>query len=148
MDTTGPYTVELLSQEKFDLYWPRISKELDTIPHIWSTWWTKDYIREVGMTGQWQVWGIGTEQTITGVIFTQVLTYPARKLFQVVLAFGTGFDEILETIDQVFSNYAKRMDCDLIEIVGRSGWERKLQRLGFKKVTTVVAKRLYPERVN
>ena len=86
----SPFLVELLSNEKFELYWPDIELKLDTVPHIWDCWWTKESIREQTLVGRFQCWTVGDANEVSGVVFSQIIHYPAASILQVFLAFGLG----------------------------------------------------------
>lgn len=140
--------VEMLTPEKFELYWPSISKQLDYIPHVWSIWWTKDYIRQMVMQGLWQCWGVGDGMAITVVTFTQIVNFPANKVFQVILAFGEGIDKALPTLVASYEKFASGMGCTMAEVTGRPGWEAKLRAHGFRRQTVILTRTVEQVRMN
>jgi hypothetical protein len=141
------YVIELLTPEKFDTYWGQIEQQLDTIPHVWEMCWTKDFIRDAAMSGRFQCWTIGSPTLIHGVAFSQIAVYPARSIFQVLILFGAGMDDAVETIDAVLSKFAFERGCEYVEVSGRPGWEQRLKHMGFKKISTTLSKQLYAERM-
>lgn len=140
--------IELLTPEKFGFYWPGIEKQLDTIPHVWELWWTKDFIRDAVECGRFDCWTVGDSSAVRGVVFTQVAIYPANNVLQVLLAFGVGMLDAVEQLDAVISQYAVRRGCGAIEVAGRPGWGPALRGLGFRKVSTVLTKILERERIH
>ena len=95
----SPYMVELLSNEKFELYWPEIEKHLDKVQQIWAQWWTKDSIHDLTLEGRFQCWTVGDKDVALGVVFSQIIHYPAASILQVFLAFGLGMVETVGVID-------------------------------------------------
>lgn len=144
----SPYIVELLSNEKFELYWPDIEQKLDTIPHVWASWWTKESIQELTLNGRFQCWTVGDANEVSGVVFSQIIHYPAASILQVFLAFGLGMVDTIGVIDATLSRFGSANGCQFAEVMGRPGWEPKLREFGFKVPRVTMIKRLEPVRMN
>lgn len=138
----------LLTPPYFDFYWPKISEELDHIPHVWSQWWTKEALFTAVLERRMEVWAVGPKDMFTVILFTQVLNYPASRVLQVFLAFGRGIDEVLPTLDATLDRYASIQGCTSIEVIGRDGWEKKLQSVGFKPSSIVLSRPVIGGLVN
>jgi len=141
------YVVELLNQDKFTQYWPLIERQLDFVPHMWATWWTKQSLYEGVMHERFQCWGVGDNQKITGVIFSQVAMYPANTVFQAFLAFGDGLLEAIDEIEATFEWYCQQRGVTVAEVCGRPGWEAILRRKGFARTGTVLTRKLEDRRL-
>src|SRR5882762_11557156 len=103
--------IEVLTIEKFDLYWPLIERELKTIPQFWEDHWTLEAIYNLTSSGRWQCWGVGLEDIVEVTVFTQVVDFPASKVFQVILAFGRNIDEYIEELNGMFEGFARNSGC-------------------------------------
>lgn len=119
----------IMSQETFVAHWPKISRELDTIKHVWEDYWTKDYLYEATVRGRFLAHGFGSENNIRVVTFSQVVMFPAGNILQVVLAFGNSMKPLIPVMEATFELLAKEYNCKAFEIIGRPGWERFLPRL-------------------
>ena len=139
--------VELLTPEKFVGYWPLIEKQLDFVPQLWALWWTKESLREGVCSGRFQCWGVGSNEVISAVIFSQGAFYPANSVFQAFLAFGDGLIDAIDEIEATFERYCSIRGVSAAEITGRPGWEAILRRKGFARTATVLTKRLKPMRL-
>lgn len=144
----SPYLVELLDAEKFQIYWPDIEKKLDTVQHIWSSWWTKESIHELTIDGRFQCWTVGDKDEVIGVVFSQIIHYPASSILQVFLAFGLGMVDTVGAIDATLSRFGAANGCDWAEVTGRPGWESKLREFGFRQPRVTLMKKLEPIRMN
>lgn len=140
--------VHMLKGEKFESYWPQISHQLDYIPQFWATWWTKDSIREGVLAGRFQCWGVGNVREIKVVTFSQIATYPANKIFQVILAFGEGIDEALPALVATYEKFCFDTGCTIAEVTGRPGWAEKLSRYGFRRQSMVLTRKLPKLEIN
>lgn len=125
--------------ELFVETWPHIVQELDKIPHVWEPWYTKQHIFNSVLAGQFQVWGAGDNGSVKIVLFTQIVFYPAAKVLQGILVLGNSLDGCADAIWAATEKFAREHDCDRIEVLGRAGWERKLSRFGFRKVSVVLS---------
>ena len=142
------YVAELLSEDKFILYWPKISRELDKVPHIWQDWWTKDSIYRFTTEGRFQCWAVGTEEVVLGVLFSQVTAYPKQTVLQVFMAFGEGMLDMVDALEATFHRYAVIRRCTRVEITGRPGWESELRKKGFRRTSTTIARAIQPMEMN
>lgn len=148
MITPDQSRVELLTNEKFDLYWPRIAQELNTVPHIWNERWTIESIQELTLEGRFQCWAAGNENEINSIMFSQISNYPATRVLQIFLAFGTGMLDSLDVLHAACERFAVFHGCEFIEVVGRPGWEPKLRTLNFEKKGVVLSKMVHQTKVN
>lgn len=136
----APMEVELLTADKFVVYWPMIEKELDRVPHIWDTWWTKDTLYDAATHGRFQVWAVGPEDQVRLVLFTQVAWYPANRILQSVCMLGNSFDECAPVLEAALTRYAIAHECAFMEVTGRPGLERALAPYGMRRCGVVLSK--------
>lgn len=118
-------------------FWPQICYELDKIPFIWETHWTKEALYECVMVGRYQVWGFGEPGFINVMVFTEIVNFPANKILRIPIIFGNSLDQALPMMEAIIlDRYAVEAGCAFCEAVGRVGWERKVPR--FKKVASLL----------
>jgi hypothetical protein len=124
-----------IGPEEWIVYWPMISKELDTIPQWWAPYWTKEYINTNVLNGGWQAWGFGDIDKVNIIILTQVMMYPANRILQIMLAFGNSLDLCMPLMEATLERFAVETGSKFCEFIGRPGWESKFPR--FKPVGIV-----------
>jgi hypothetical protein len=113
---------------EWEAHWPHISTSLDGVMEYWKYHWTKKYIYDAVMRGEWQAWGFGKERGLLNVIvLTRVSQYPANMIMQIPLAFGNSLDKCLPLLEATLVRFAIANGCQYIEFVGRPGWERKVE---------------------
>ena len=76
-------------------------------------------------SGRMQLWP--AEQ---GCIVTEIVVYHNRKALHVFLA-GGKLDEILQMTESV-KEWAKLMGCSFATFDGRLGWQKPLEKIGWK----------------
>tara|TARA_R110002073_G_scaffold312250_1_gene483602 strand:- start:119 stop:568 length:450 start_codon:yes stop_codon:yes gene_type:complete len=94
--------------------------------------------------GKAQLWIAGDGETIDGIVVTTVTQYPQRKeCFIWLLAGERGsayrWPRINEMLGEI-ETWAKALDCDLVSLEGRSGWERVLPK--YEKTKVILERRL------
>lgn len=137
------FRAALLTEDQFDLFWPKIEEMLDLLPHTWEDL-TKTEIIVRAHDGTLQVWGVGDKETFRMVLFTQVAAYSAGRVLQIIWGAGQGgLHEVAgDAVDAALEYYAKTQACKRIDIIGRLGWERVLHRRGFKCSAVVLSRKI------
>lgn len=127
------HIVRRLEELEVESFWPLIAEQLDLVPHIWEPFWTREYLQRMSCAGGMQVWGCGTSDRLTMVVWTQIVHYPACRALQVVLALGSGIDEALPLLEHELQKFGQITGCEICEVIGRPGWWPKLRGLGFQR---------------
>lgn len=139
------YTTELMDQEAFEKYWPYISKELDTVPHIWERWYTKESIYQMSLAGEFRVWGVGPLSQVRFVLFTQFIQYNASRTLQLTIGLGNDIENCLPSLIATLEKIANDTGCQYCEIIGRRGWKKLVP--DFEEVAVLLVRKLEHFRV-
>lgn len=84
--------------------------------------------------GEFQFWS-----SENSCVITTVDVFPRIK--QLTVAIGAGdLNEIDTIIRPVIEEWARRIECDTMLIMGRPGWQRALE--GYRRTAVVLEKRL------
>ena len=102
------------------------------------------------LTGRYHLWvvykqGEGDKEEdleYIGVAATEIYEYPQKKALLVNFLSGDSFSEWMPEMDKKFVEYAKITECDFVEACGRSGWERKVKKLGWIKRFSLIERPL------
>ena len=94
--------------------------------------------------GKAQLWVAGDGEVIDGIVVTTVTQYPQRKECFIWLLAGErgsaySWPRINEMLGEI-ETWAKALDCDLVSLEGRSGWERVLPK--YEKTKVILERRL------
>lgn len=136
-----------LRGDLFDKWWPQITEQLDTIPHTWERWWTKESMYHAIQQGWSQCWAACKNESIELVVITSILEYPSNnKILVTNLTFGRNLDEHIHLVEATLENFAREMECMGHEVRGRRGWEPRLKRLGFEFQQIVMYKPIESRR--
>ena len=82
---------------------------------------------ELVATGKAQLW-----PAPRGVAITEIIVYPRKRVLHCFLAAGE-LDQIIDMIDSAVA-WGKAQGCASLTLSGRMGWQRVLDRHGFKPV--------------
>jgi hypothetical protein len=88
-----------------------------------------------------QLWVLEKGKEIVGCVVTQICIYPNSKRLLIFALAGEGFDNWQHHFATIKA-WAKEEGCESCEIYGRPGWERKLNTMGFEKISTVLKVKL------
>lgn len=104
-------------------------------------------VRELAVAGKMQLWAIWDveEKKLYGLAVTEVMDYPQKASLRIVTLGGTNMDFWSELLLSRLMDYAKLLNLDYIEAVGRFGFARKLEKLGFKPTYLLMTKPLREE---
>lgn len=135
------WRMELLEGEHFLKHWPSIRQMMNLIPHTWPDI-TQDSVEHRALGGQLQVWGVGGEDAINMVLFSQITVYSSGRVLEIFWGAGTGNIHLMagDVVDYTLDEFAKIQECHRIDIVGREGWERILKPRGFKRTAIVLSR--------
>lgn len=95
-------------------------------------------VRRILDEGRAHLW-IGGRDSIEVAVVAQLMERPRQKLYLIWLAGGSGLDTC-KAIEEAMRGYAKAEGCDVMEIVGRSGWERALE--GYERHVVVMRRKV------
>lgn len=120
----------MLNPEQIQYYWPKIQDALDAEPELWQHSFTKDSLLARSLAGKIQVWAVSSDDLIHLCFMTQVYTMPANNFLQIFWMYGEGLKSTLPMIDVIMDKFAIANNCQMIEVVGRKGFERILKPFG------------------
>jgi len=98
---------------------PQIEKALDG---SYSSYDILEYIKQNRMQ-LWISWNDGIEASFV----TEVCDYPQMRVMRWVLAGGSNMESWLDLVTSKVEDWAKRNNCQRLEIVGRKGWTKVLR---------------------
>ena len=118
--------VFLLSGEQIDLHWVNIQKVLESCPGYYDLY-TPEWSYQSAKSGDIQIWGL-LDGEIRAIVVTQILLFPAQKVFEIVGAAGIGLLEFFDEMEKVFEFIAADAGCSTIMARCRPGIERLLRK--------------------
>lgn len=87
------------------------------------------------LAGKMQIW-----PAQRGVAITEIIEYPKKRVLHVFLAAGE-MDQITDMIESA-AQWGRTQGCTSLTLSGRKGWERVLDRYGFKPVMVVMEREI------
>lgn len=76
-----------------------------------------------------------------GAIITEVVDTPKGRTCHFLAAAGSFLDDGAASLDTI-EQWAKSQGCVRLELTGRLGWPRRLERRGWRECATVIGKDL------
>ena len=106
------------------------------LEHGGSTHTFEDVARMI-YEGRLQIW-----PAERGCAVTEIIVYPRKKVLHCFLA-GGELDQILDMIDSAIA-WGKTQGCESLTLSGRLGWQRVLDKHGFKPVMVTMERPFLP----
>ena len=119
-------SVFLLSPDQIDFHWANIQELMKSCPGYYD-FYTPDWTYSAAKNGDLQLWGL-SDGMIRGIIVSQILVFPAQKVFEIIGAAGIGMLEFLDEMEKVFEYIAADAGCRTIMARVRPGMERVLRK--------------------
>lgn len=146
-DPKTGWETQLITGDAIDHYWPHIKGMLEKVPHTWVDY-TLEAIYERITQGLIQVWGIGTKEVTLAIVFTQIATFPANRILEVIWMCGEKALDGLDVLDATLSEFARIHDCGRVDIYARPGWIPHAEKHGFKQSLVVLSRLVPKERIH
>lgn len=130
--------VFLLDHQQCEHYWGNITELLDDEPDLWDKWFTKEGILERIREQTIQAWVVTEKEgPIRACFLSQILVSDLGKVLQVFWLKGELPEGALKCISSALDLFGSHHECYRLYVMGRKGWERKLQGLGaqFESIT-------------
>jgi hypothetical protein len=125
-ENKGDRKVFLFSEAQIDFYWADVSTLLSQCPGYYD-FYTPEWTYQRAKAGDLQVWGC-TDGNIRAIVLTQILCFPAQKVFEIIGAAGIGLLDFFDELEEVFEFIAADAGCGMMTARVRPGIERMLQR--------------------
>ena len=115
----------IIKPEDVAYVWEEVAPLLDTVKeHTEGELETDDFLEPL-THGDMQLW-IATEgSTVHGVMVTQLIPYPQKKILRIISLAGDNFEE-LRGFQEMIEAFAVKTGCTALEMWGRKGWKKLL----------------------
>ena len=115
----------IIQPEDVAYVWEEVAPLLDTVKeHTEGELETDDFLEPL-THGDMQLW-IATEgSTVHGVMVTQLVPYPQKKILRIISLAGDNFEE-LRDFQEMIEAFAVKTGCTALEMWGRKGWKKLL----------------------
>lgn len=123
--------------------WPSVEGYIESaLKHSIGEYITTDILDQL-LKGQMQLWCVGNGTSIIAAYTTQLKNYPQRKVLLVHTVGGSRFLEWGRLMEESLYQLAKLQNCSHLEVYGRKGWSRLLERqANFKQQYVVLTKEI------
>lgn len=101
-----------------------------------------DSILRYVVEGTAQLWIVYNGSFVVGAYTTQVIDYPNLSTVRIITLAGDEFSQWIDLAYKELVQFAKSQNAKRLDLVGRKGWVKVLDRFGFKEAYTVVVKEL------
>jgi hypothetical protein len=83
------------------------------------------------INGDYLLWLVTEDSTVIAACVTEIVVYPRHKVLVLPWCGGKGMKRWLRGGFDIAERYAKDVGCSHLEIPGRRGWSRILNKMGW-----------------
>lgn len=125
--------VSLVPTEYVDSCWSKIEEFIEKAAKYTYGRYTASNIYDLIKEQDYQLWVAFTEENIfKGVVVTNIITYPQRKLLGMQFCGGVDLKEWKVSMLKLLKRFARDSGCDGLESTGRPGWAKIFKNDGHK----------------
>jgi hypothetical protein len=88
----------------------------------------------------WIVWDTEEDYKIVAMLTTEVFRYPRKNYLVAQNCAGTRMKEWFDDIYENITKYAKSINCDGVEVIGRRGWISNFKKKDWKEEFVIMSK--------
>ncbi len=92
--------------------------------------------------GNMQLWIVSEDRMAEAIILTEICAFPLTKVLSVFLVGGKDPHLWIEGAEDVLCKFARAKGCDRIEAIGRPGWRKMYEKLGWQSTAVYIQKEL------
>lgn len=137
-------SVFLMSGEQIDEHWMNIQILMRECPGYYD-FYTPEWTYKAAKNGDIQLWAL-SDGAIRGIIITQIVVFPAQKVFEILGAAGVGLLEFFDEVEAVFDFIAADAGCTTIAARVRPGLEKLLRKKQAYKYAAMMQRPVKPSR--
>jgi hypothetical protein len=123
--------VSMVPAQYVDQCWSKIEGYIEKAAEYTYGRFTASNIYDLVVDGDYQLWVAFNGSDIKGVVVTNVVTYPQRKLLCMQFCGGEDLINWKDPMLALLRRFAKDVGCDGIESTARPGWAKIFQNDGF-----------------
>jgi hypothetical protein len=124
--------ISIVPVEHIDSVWPSVEQYLKGAADYTYGRFTVGDIKNRLYTAPQQLWIAYDEETVYGVVVTELTQYPQMRTLVMHFTGGTELPKWKNEMLQILQRFAKDQGCSVIESYGRIGWEKVFKNDGFK----------------
>lgn len=137
------YEILYAPQEIVRDIWPSVEGYIESaLKHSIGEYSSTDIFNKI-LIGNMELWCVGDGESIIAAYTTQFKIYPQRNTLLVHTIGGSDFLKWARLVEESLYQLAKLHNCSHLEVYGRKGWSRLLERqANFKQQYVVLTKEI------
>jgi|8_EtaG_2_1085327.scaffolds.fasta_scaffold39913_2 hypothetical protein len=127
--------IKRVDVECVDVFWDKVKNWIEAASIQSNGRHTLESTYKLLKEGQMTMFLILKNKAMCAVYVVQKVFYPAKQVICILFCGGSKVIDNINKIEKFFINYAKEQKCNGIEIIGRKGWDKVIDKksLNFKR---------------
>jgi hypothetical protein len=124
--------VSMVPRQYIDTCWSRVEPFAKKAAEYTYGRYTSDDIYDSIVEHDYQMWVAMEGSEFKGLVITNIVNYPKRKLLAMQFCGGVDLKLWKEPMLALLKRFGSEMGCDGIESTGRPGWAKVFKNDGYK----------------
>jgi len=137
--------IEGIKGDNIEAWWPLVQEYLISALKYSLGEYSIGDIKSACKSKNMQLW-VEMGKKAEGACVTKINQYPQKKVLVVLLAGGEIFGDrnfqLIEESEGLLTRFAKEKNCDYIQLFGRRGWIKKMNKLNYDHSRVVLTKEI------
>jgi hypothetical protein len=135
--------------KELDKVWSLIEKDIKNALAYSSQLTDSQFIYELSKQSKYQIWVLwdknqDNNNKYFGVVVTEIIKRKLGKVCHIYIMTGRQRHKWQYLIKDI-EEFAKKEDCQMMELIARPGWQKVLNNFGYKKTHVVLEKKIKKE---
>ncbi len=138
--------IEGIKGDNVEAWWSLVQEYLITALKYGLGEYSIGDIKSACKSKDMQLW-VKMGKEVKGAFVTKIAKYPQKNLLCVILLgggeiFGDRNFQLIEESEGLLTRFAKEKNCDYIQLFGRRGWIKKMNKLNYDHSRVVLTKEI------
>lgn len=130
--------VAICPKDELGKFWPIAARLLSKAVDRCEGRQTVEDTFKLVASGDCHLWLMAIDGRIVAAGVTEARAYPSRRILNVLFVGGSRMELWLQIFIDHLKRFAAHNNCDGIEMIGRKGWLKTLDRFGFRDQKAVL----------
>jgi hypothetical protein len=135
--------------KELDKVWSLIEKDIKNALAYSSQLTDSQFVYELSKQNKYQIWVLwdknqDNNNKYFGVVVTEIIKRKLGKVCHIYIMTGRQRHKWQYLIKDI-EEFAKKEDCQMMELIARPGWQKVLNNFGYKKTHVVLEKKIKKE---
>lgn len=124
--------------ENVEQAWPALEPHIERVCRLAD--WSAATVKKRLLAAEAQAWAVLEEGRVQAAVITEILDRDRDRCCNIWLCAGSYSDQARDSLLREVEDWARRIGCERVTLIGRRGWEKKLP--AYRRTRVILEKKL------